>query len=172
MVFGFGVKFFFAEHCQDFHLLHDLADVLNGVDDVSSAGLALGADHGCAFGNAAQGFAKIARSAHERDVERMLVDVMSFVGRRQHFGFVDVIDAEFLQNLRLSKMPNAALSHHGDRDLGHNLANLLRRSHARHAALSADLRGDSLQRHHGHSTSLFRDGGLLGVRHIHNYAAF
>ena len=47
----------FAEDGEDFHLLHDLADVLDGVDYVAGAGFPFGADHGCAFGDAAQGFA-------------------------------------------------------------------------------------------------------------------
>ena len=97
VLFGFGVEFFFAEDGEDFHLLHDLADVLDGVDHVAGAGLTLGANHGCAFGDAAQGLAQIARSADERDFEGMLVDVVSFVGGSEDFGFVDVVDTEFLQ---------------------------------------------------------------------------
>ncbi len=144
MLFGFGVEFFFAQHGQDFHLLHNLPDMLDGVDNVPGAGLAFGADHGCAFGDAAQSFAQIARAADEGDVEGVLVDVMGFVGRREHFGFVDVIDAKFLQNLRLSKMSYAALGHNRDRDLGHDFANLFGTRHAGYAAFGADLRGDSL----------------------------
>ncbi len=97
MFFGFGVEFFFAEDGEDAHLLHDLADVFDGVDDVAGAGLTLGADHGCAFGDAAQSFAEIARAAHEWNVEGVLVDVVSFVGGSEHFGLVNVVDAELLQ---------------------------------------------------------------------------
>ena len=68
VLFGFGVEFFFAQHGEDPHLLHDLPHVLYGVDHVAGAGLALGADHGRAFGDAPQGFAQIARAADERDV--------------------------------------------------------------------------------------------------------
>ena len=97
MFLGFGVEFFFAEHGENFHFLNDLADVLDGVDDVSGAGFALGADHAGAFGDAAQGFAEIAGSADEGDGEGVLVDVVRFVGGGEDFGFVDVVDAEFLQ---------------------------------------------------------------------------
>ncbi len=114
MLFGFGVEFFFAEHGENFHLLHDLADVLDGVDDVSGAGFALGADHGRAFGDAAESFAQVARSADEGDGEGVLIDVVGLVGGGEHFGLVDVVDAEFLQNLGLGKMADAALGH--DRD--------------------------------------------------------
>src|SRR3984957_20679327 len=41
VLFGFGVEFFFAEDGEDAHLLHDLADVLHGVDNVAGAGLTL-----------------------------------------------------------------------------------------------------------------------------------
>ncbi len=172
MFFGFGVEFFFAQDGKDFHLLHDLADVLDGVDYVAGTGLPFGADHGRAFGDAAQGFAQIARSADEGDFEGMLVDMVSFVSRGQDFGLVNVVDPEFLKNLSLSKMPNAALGHDRDRDLGHDLANLLRRSHASNAAFGADLRGDALQRHYGYGASFFGDGGLLGVGDVHDDAAF
>ena len=140
VLFGLRIEFFFPQHGEDLHLLHDLADVLDGVDDVARARLALGADHGRAFGDAPQRFSQIARAADERHGERVLIDVMRFVGGRQHFGLVDVVDAEFLQNLRLGKVSDAALGHDRDRYRGHDLANLLRRRHAGDPALGANLR--------------------------------
>ncbi len=101
VLFGFGVEFFFAEDGEDFHLLHDLPNVLDGVDNVAGAGLTFGANHGCAFGDAPQSLAKITRAADEWNLEGVLIDVVSFVGRREHFGFVDVIDAELLQEFAL-----------------------------------------------------------------------
>ena len=85
------------------HFLHDLAHVLDGVDDVSGAGFALGADHGCAFGDAAQGFAQVAGSADERRLEGVLVDVVLFVGGSEDFGLVDVVDADFLREFALRR---------------------------------------------------------------------
>ncbi len=76
VLLGFGVKLFFAEDGKDLHLLHNLADVLDRVDHVAGAGLTLGADHGRAFGDAAQGFSEIARAADERNLEGVLVDVV------------------------------------------------------------------------------------------------
>jgi hypothetical protein len=55
--------------------------VLYRVHNIAGARLAFGPDHGCAFGNSPQGFAQIARPANKWDLERMLVDVMSFIGR-------------------------------------------------------------------------------------------
>src|SRR4029077_5153430 len=80
VLFGFGVEFFFAENGENLHLLHDLADVLDGVDHVAGAGFPLSANHGGAFGDAAEGLTQIAGSADERNREGMLVDVVSFVG--------------------------------------------------------------------------------------------
>ena len=88
----------------------------DGVDYVSGASLALGANHGRAFGDAAQGFAQIARAADEGNGERVLVDVMRFVGGGEDFGLVNVIDAQFLQNLGFRKMADAALGHDGNID--------------------------------------------------------
>src|ERR1700690_800873 len=84
-LFGFAKQFAFAEDSKNFHVLNNLADVLDGVDDVSGAGFALGADHGGALGNAAESFSKIARPADEWDFEGVLIHGVRFVGRRQHF---------------------------------------------------------------------------------------
>src|SRR5437016_14659450 len=102
----------------------------------------------------------------------MLVDVVGFVGGSEHFGFVNVVDAEFLENLRFGEVANAALGHDRNRHGGHDLANLFRRSHAGYAALGADLRGDALERHDRDGAGFFSDGGLLGVGDVHNDAAF
>ena len=171
MLFGLGVEFFFAEDCQDLHLLNDLADVLDGVDNVAGAGFALGADHGGAFGDAAQGLAQVAGAADEGDLEGVLVDVMGFVGGGEHFGFVDVVDAEFLQNLGFGEVADAALGHDRDGHRGHDFANLFGRGHAGHAAFGADLRGHAFEGHDGDGAGLFGDGGLLGVGDVHNDAA-
>ena len=77
----------------------------------------------------------------------MLVDVVSFVGRGQHFGLVDIVDTKFLQDLRLSEVADAALGHHRNGDGGHDLADLFGAGHAGHAAFGADLRGNTLQGH-------------------------
>ena len=94
--------------------LDDLAHVLHGVDDVAGAGFALGADHGRAFGDAAESFAEVARAADEGGGEGVLIDVVSFVGGGEHFGLVDEVDAEFLQDLGFGEVADAALGH--DRD--------------------------------------------------------
>jgi hypothetical protein len=44
-----------------------------------------------------------------------LVDVVHVVGRRQHLGLVDVVDAELLQHLRLDEVADAGLRHDRDR---------------------------------------------------------
>ena len=124
MLFGFGVEFFFAEHGKNLHLLHDLANVLDRMHYVAGASFTLGANHGRAFGNSPQRFAQIARAANERNLERMLVDVMGFVSRRQHFRFIDVIHTKLLQNLGLGEVADAALRHYRNRHGGHDLANL------------------------------------------------
>ena len=99
--------------------LGDLADVAedrtqvaNRLDDVAGARLALRANHARTLGDAPQRLAEVGGAAHERHGERPLVDVVRFVGRRQHFGLVDVVDAERLQDLRLGEVTDAGLGHH------------------------------------------------------------
>jgi len=70
------------------------ARVAHSLDDVARACLALRAQHGGALGDAAQRLAQVAAAAHERHLEVVLIDVMRYVGRSQHFAFVDKINAE------------------------------------------------------------------------------
>src|SRR5579863_703103 len=172
MLFGFGVEFFFAEHGQDLYLLHDLPHVFHSVHDIASAGFALGTNHGCALGDATQGFSQVAGAADEWDREGVFVDVVSFVGGSQYFGLVDVVDAQFLQNLGLGKVSDAALGHHRDGNGGHNFANLFGRGHARYSAFSADLRRNALKSHDRDRAGLLRDHSLLRVGDVHDDAAF
>ena len=97
----FRHQLFLAEHGELLHLLHDRADVADGFDDVAGPGFALGADHRRAFGDPAQRFAQVARAANERHFEVALVDVVLFVGRREDFAFVDVVDFERLRECAL-----------------------------------------------------------------------
>ena len=101
---------------------HDLAHVLDGVDHVAGAGLALGADHGCTFGDAAESFTQVACAADEGRLEGVLVDVVGLVGRGEHFGLVDEVDAELLQDLRFGEVSDAGLRHDRDGDGGDDLA--------------------------------------------------
>ncbi len=101
----------------------------------------------------------------------MLIDVVSLVGGGEDFGFVDVVDAEFLQNLGFGEVSDAALGHDRDRDRAHDLTNNPRRGHAGHAAFGADLRRDAFQGHDGDGSGFFGDGGLCGSGDVHDDAA-
>ncbi len=83
-----------GEDGEGAHLGGDLAHVLDGVDDVAGAGLALGADHGGTLGDAAEGFAEVFRAADEGGFEGVLVDVVELVGGGEDFGLVDEVDRE------------------------------------------------------------------------------
>src|SRR5207249_4171836 len=113
--------------CKAFDSLCDSSKMTHGFDDISGARFTLRANHCRAFADAPKRLAEIARSAHHRDLELMFVDVMLFVGRRQHFAFVDEVDSEGLQNLRLSEVADAHLSHYRNCDFSHDLANLFGR---------------------------------------------
>ena len=61
-----------AEHGERTHLADNLAHVPHGVNHVAGSRLAFGADHGGAFGDAAQGLAQVARSADKGVVKACL----------------------------------------------------------------------------------------------------
>ena len=150
------------------HLLDDGADVADRFDDIAGAGFALGPDHRGAFGDAAQSFAQIARSADERDLVSLLIDVVLFVGGREHFALVDIIDAQRFEDPSLHEVADARLGHHRDGNGVHDLADDADRGHARDAAFFADVGRNALQRHDGGGAGLFGDLGLLDVGHVHN----
>src|SRR4051812_14142658 len=147
------------------------AHVRHGVDDVARARLTLRPNHGCAFGDAPQRLAEVGRAADERNRELPLVDVMRDIRRRQHFGLVDVVDLEGLQDLRLGEVADAALRHHGDRDGLLDALDHLGIGHACDPALDADVRGHALERHHRDGACRLGDLRLLGVDHVHDHPA-
>ena len=134
-------------------------------------GLALRPDHRRALGDAPQGLAEIRAAADERHGEQPLVDVVGEIGRRQHLGFVDVVDLEGLQDLRLGEMADAALRHHGNRDGLLDLLDHPRVGHARDPTVAADVGGNALERHDGARARFLGDLGLIGVDDVHDHAA-
>ena len=68
------------------------------------------------FADAAERLAEVARAADEGHLEGELVHVEVLVGRGQHLGLVDEVDAERLEDLRLHEVADAALGHHRDGD--------------------------------------------------------
>lgn len=156
---------------EDSDVAHDGPDVAHGLNDVAGAGLALGADHGGALTDAAEGLAEVAAAADEGDPEVVLVDVVLLVGDGQDLALVDVVDADGLEDLGLHEVADAGLGHDGD---GHRLLDLLDQlwvAHAGHAALGPDVGRDALQGHDGACPGLLRQAGLLGVDHVHYNAA-
>src|SRR6267378_7514452 len=77
----------FAHQLRTVHALQlanagvDRSGVADGLDHVAGPGLTLGADHRGAFGDPASRLTQIAAATHERNLERMLVNVVLLVGR-------------------------------------------------------------------------------------------
>ena len=160
-----------AERGEPRHLAEHRALVANGLDDVAGARLALGADHRRALGDPAERLAEVASSAHERDGERPLVDVVLLVRGGEDLGLVDVVDAERLEDLRLDEVADPGLGHDRDRDDLLDLLDLGGVGHASDAAFPADVGGHALERHHGARAGVLGDLGLLGGGDVHDDAA-
>ena len=141
------------------------------LDHVAGAGLALRPDHRGPFGDAAERFAEVPRPADEGHGERPFVDVELLVGGREDLRFVDVVDAEGLQDLRLHEVPDPGLRHHRDRDGLLDLFDLGGVGHASDATVPADVGGHALERHHRAGAGVLSDLGLLGGGDVHDDAA-
>src|SRR5207302_3611609 len=94
------------------------------------------------------------------------------LGRRQHLGLVDVVDAQRLQDLRLHEMADPGLGHDRDGDRGLDLLDQAGIAHPGDPAILSDVGGDALQRHHRTSAGLLGDPGVLGSDNVHDHAAF
>ena len=167
-VLGGAVELVLAQDGQRAHLAHDGAHVPHRLDDVAGAGLALGADHGRALGDAPQRLAQVDGAAHERDREVPLVDVVGLVGRGEHFALVDVVDLESLEDLGLDEVADAGFRHDRDGDRLLDLDDLLGIGHAGHAAVFADVGRHALEGHDGAGAGVLGDLGLLGVGDVHD----
>src|SRR5947207_1226647 len=106
-------------------LREDRAEMAHGLDDVAGARFTLAADHRRAFVDAAERLAEIARAAHERHLEVVLLYVELLVCRRKNFALVDVVDTESFQHLSLDKVPDPALRHDRNGHGAHDLDDLL-----------------------------------------------
>eukprot|EP00262_Sarcandra_glabra_P011813 TRINITY_DN2911_c0_g3_i1.p1 TRINITY_DN2911_c0_g3~~TRINITY_DN2911_c0_g3_i1.p1 ORF type:complete len:336 (+),score=10.47 TRINITY_DN2911_c0_g3_i1:113-1120(+) len=168
---GEGEDLVVVHVAEDANVAHDGADVAHGLDDVAGAGLALGADHGGALADAAQGLAEVAAAADEGDAEVVLVDVVVFVSDGEDFGLVDVVDAEGFEDLGFDEVADAGFGHDGYGDGPLDFFDEGGVGHAGDAALCADVGGDAFQRHDRACARLFGDAGLLRVHHVHYDAA-
>src|SRR3954451_17187176 len=81
------------------NLPEDVPELADGFDDVAGSGFALRPHHRGALVDPAERLAEVPAAADERDLERVLVDVVRLVGRGEDLGFVDVVDAERLEDL-------------------------------------------------------------------------
>ena len=135
---------------------------------IAGARFALGTDHGRAFAYAPQSLAQIARSAHERHPERVLVGVEAIVRRGQHFTLVDIVHAKRLKNTRLDHMPDPRLGHDRNADSFHDAPDNAGIRHTGHAPGLADVGGHALQRHHRTGPGFLCDFRLFRGGHIHD----
>lgn len=152
-------------------VLGDLLNVGDGLDDITGAGLALGADHGGTLSNAAEGLAQVAAAADKGGLEVVLLDVVLLVGGSENLALVNVIDAEGLEDLAFDKVADTGLGHDGDGDGVLNFPDHGRIRHAGDTAVLTDICGDTLQGHDGAGAGLLGDAGLLRVHNVHDDAA-
>lgn len=80
-------------------IAHNGTFVTDGLNDVARAGLALRSDESRSFRYTTQCLTEVPGAADEWHLEVVLVDVMLLVRWSQHLGFVDVVDADGLQDL-------------------------------------------------------------------------
>ena len=117
-----------ADQATDF-ALHQ-SHVAHCLHHIARAWFTFGANHRGTLSNTSQRLAQVLRATHEGHVKLRLVDVVDIVGRAQHLAFVNVVNLNGLQNLRLSNMSNTALCHHWNAHRLLNATNHLRVTHS------------------------------------------
>ena len=143
----------------------------NCLHNVARTRLALCAYHGSTLAYAAERFAKIFSAAYERHFKLSLVDMVNVVGGREHLRFVDVVDLDSFEYLRLSEMTYTALRHYGDRYRLLYALYHLRVAHAGNAACRANVGWYTLKRHNCARACRFGYLCLLGGGNVHDNAA-
>ena len=101
----------------------------NSLHHIARTRLTFGTNHCCSLGNTAQSLAKVLGSTHERYIKLVLVNMVYIVSRTQYLTLVDVVNLYCLKYLRLSKMADATLCHHGDTNRLLNTLDHLRVTH-------------------------------------------
>jgi len=84
--------------------------VSDSLNNISSSGFTLCADHGGAFANTTEGFTKVAAAADEGNTEGVLLDVVGMVGWGEDFGFVNVVYADGFEDLFQNRQSVFSLS--------------------------------------------------------------
>jgi hypothetical protein len=81
------------------NLTHHSTLVPDSLDDVTGAGLTFCTNKCSAFRYATESLAEISCPTDKGYFESVFIDVVFFVCRSEHFGFIDVVDANCLQDL-------------------------------------------------------------------------
>jgi hypothetical protein len=93
---GVCVQLFFRHYARPADFACDSTLMTHRLHNVTRARFPLGADESRSLGYASEGLAEVARTADERHLEGVFVDVMLFVRGGQHFGLIDVINPNAL----------------------------------------------------------------------------
>merc|ERR1711871_403254 len=121
------------------------ARVPDGLHNIARPGLTLCTDHRSTFRDTTQGLSEIPAPEHERDSERVLVDVVDFVRGREHLTLVDVVHIECLQDLSFDEVTDTSLGHDRDGHRGLDLLDHGRVGHASDATVLTDVSGHTLK---------------------------
>ena len=78
-------ELFFVHDARFSDFAHDGASVANSFDNVPCPRLPFGTYKGCALRYTPECFAKVARAAHKRNLEIMLIDVVFFISGSKNF---------------------------------------------------------------------------------------
>ena len=169
--FGFLTELILAQGTNMRNPLIHFPHMVHGLNDVAGTRFALGSDHGGSLCYAAQSLSDIPGTADERHPEFGLVDMIHVIRGRKHFAFIDIVNLNGLEELRLDKVSDAALGHDRNRDSFLDAADHGGIRHARDTARGADIRGNSFQRHDGTGSGVLSDLRLLGGCNVHDNAA-
>ena len=144
----------------------------DSLDNITGSRLPFGTDHRGTFLDAPQCFSQVSGTADKRYTELLFVDVVHIIGRREDFGFVNVVNFNSFQNLCLYKMSDTAFCHNRDRNSILDALDHFRVAHTGDAARCTDISRDTLQSHDCTCTCSFGDLCLFRCGDVHDNAAF
>ena len=107
-----GNELFFGDGGQFGDGVANCAHMAHRLNDIAAARFALAANHRRAFRDPAQRFTQILGAVNKRHVIGVLIEVVLIIRRREHFGLVDIIDAQGFKLPGFAHVADAYFSHH------------------------------------------------------------
>ncbi len=141
-------------------------------NNIAGTCFTLGADHGSAFTDPAEGLSKVTAAADKGYFEVSLVDMEPVIGRGKHFTLINKVHVQRFKDLRFNKVTDPAFCHDRDTYRFLNFYNNIGVRHSCDTACNPYVCRNPFKCHYGGRSRIFGYPGMVRRNNIHDYTAF